>query len=69
VATLIAAASSHDAVAVAHLVVSKIRSSEQCREAFEDHIKTGIQMRWFRIHRDSNIQIPVLQLLRDVCSW
>ena len=55
-----------DPIKRARRIVRILRSSDQRKQAFKDVIKTGNQSGWFMSRDNEVIQIPDLELLRDV---
>ena len=55
-----------DPIKRARRIVCIVRSSDQRKEAFKHVINTGNRSGWFRSHDNKVIELPNLELLRDV---
>jgi hypothetical protein len=55
-----------DPIKRARRIVFIVRSSDQRKQAFKNVIDTGNQSGWFRSHKNEVIELPHLELLRDV---
>jgi hypothetical protein len=56
----------HDPIKRARRIVRIVRSSDQRKQAFKKVINTGNHSGWFRSHNNEVIELPDLELLRDV---
>jgi hypothetical protein len=56
----------HDPIKRARRIVRIVRSSDQRKQAFKKVINTGNHSGWFRSHDNEVIELPDLELLRDV---
>ena len=57
-----------DPIALGHDIVRLVRSSSLRRKGFASTIRTGNQMNWFTDDDGDTMQLPILELLRDVKS-